>query len=257
MNNATARVASEGTDYLAVIKNFFIKNKGKNPVSDRGPLVVKIAGLEFFHKWGQRISAEYKTSLGRLIQMSIYNEDGDSVNVSTFEDLDDQSVSSNDELASVLTKFITAVKAKTDASARVIAKRPALTFGDIVVPIQVVKGANPHGDWKFSYNGQFQLEVYGFKSTVEHAYLKARKAGTVKRVGASLKGQVSINNLQQKLDEAIAANKLVLVAPESAKTNGTVKIGDDVVNVSVTSMKLFERHIGNLQKLYGVKKRTK
>lgn len=263
MNNATARFASEGTDYLSIIKSFFIKNGSKSAKLNNGlgPIIVKILGLEFRHYWHSGLRAEYKTALGRVRYLTIDNNDGDSISVGTYLDGDDgdtsRDVIDSSELVEALKEDIAALNAQTAASARVIAKRPALTFGDVTVPIQAVKGDKWYGDWKFTHNGQFKLEVYGFKSTVKHAYLKARKAGTVKRVGVSLKGRISINNLQQKLDEAIAANKLVLVAPESAKTSGTVKIGDDVVNVSVTSMKLFERHIGNLQKLYGVKKRAK
>lgn len=264
MNNATARVASEGADYLSIVKDYFRRNGSKSAKLNSnglGPLVVKILGLEFRHYWHSGLRAEYKTALGRIRNLTIENNDGDTVSVGTYLGGDDgdtsRDVIDSSELVEALKEDIAALNAQTAASARVIAKRPTLKFGEILIPIAAIKGNDHRGDWRFTYNGAFKLEVCGFGNTVSRATISARRADTSRRVSACLKGKISINSLQQKLDEAIAANKLVLVAPESAKTNGTVKIGDDVVSVSVTSMKLFERHIDNLQKLYGVKKRTK
>lgn len=256
MNTATARTASEGMDYLNVIKSFFKKNAGKNPKThgDDRPVIVKILGLEFRHEWSSQLRAKYKTALGRVMHITIFDNDTIDnaliidTSVSGREDVQDSS-----SIVHVLREDIAAIDAQTAASASVIAKHPTLKFGEVTISIKPVTGENRWGDWRFYYSGEFKLEVYGEKSAADVIRLSARKAGATKRVSVDIDRKIPVNKLQQKLDELIEANKLVLTAPDSAKTNGTVKIGDEVINVSVTSMKLFERHIESLQALYGKK----
>jgi hypothetical protein len=252
MSTATARVASEGVDYLAVIKGYFKKNKSNGRPKDSNLVVVKILGLEFRHQWGSQLRAEYKTALGKIEPFTIYNLESDSLKLDGF--VDNSEVNDSASIVRFVKEEIAALEAKVAANARVIAKRHTLKFGEVVIPIKPVTGLD-HGDWRFTYNGEFKLGITGTKSTAYIGYLSARKAGMSKRVTAYLKGKVAINSLQQKLDELIEANKLVMAAPASAKTSGTVKIGDEVINVSVISMKLFKRHIANLEELYGKKER--
>jgi hypothetical protein len=250
MNTAIARFAGEGIDYLQQLKRIFSKMPKKS-----GAVIIKIEGLDFKVLWRNQkvLRADYKTALGRVNGITISDQDGDTVSVGTYINRNDTSrdIDNSKDLVDALREDIAKINKLTATSANVIAKRYALRFGDVVIPIKVVTGVNLRGDWRFSYNGSFKLDVYGEANNVNSAILQARRADTTKRVSATLKGRLLVSNLQQKLDEAIIANKLVLVPTEDARVKGTVKIGDETIEVSVASLKLFARHIDNLKKLYG------
>jgi hypothetical protein len=138
MSTATARVASEGVDYLAVIKGYFKKNKSNGRPKDSNLVVVKILGLEFRHQWGSQLRAEYKTALGKIEPFTIYNLESDSLKLDGF--VDNSEVNDSASIVRFVKEEIAALEAKVAANARVIAKRHTLKFGEVVIPIRPVTG---------------------------------------------------------------------------------------------------------------------
>ena len=252
MTTIVARVASEGVDYFNILQSVLKKRIKSNRPSEE--IVFKADGLDFSWGWDRSMIAKHKTDLGRVYRVTISNSDRNKVIVdSNVTDEDERKVDCHEDLIDALRHFKKEIKEKSIKVAQIIAKKWTLSLGGVAIPMKPIIGDDCRGDWRFTYNGPFKLEVYGEGNFVDRATLYARRADTTKRVSATLNGKILIKDLQKKLDEVIAANKLILSAPESAKTKGTVKIGDEVLEVNVTSLKLFQRHIVNLQKLYGKK----
>lgn len=259
MITTIARVAGERTDYFNIVKGLY-KAKGK----DNGPskeVAVKIDGIDFKWSWGRHLVAEHRTKLGRIYRVTISKGNDDNLTVDSNisnrdrEQNSERDVSCHEDLINAVRHFVKRIDESSNVSEKIIAKKLTLSLGGVVIPMKPVVIADWRGDWCFKYNGPFKIEIYGEGNSVKLATLYARRADTTKRVSATLKGKILIKDLQKKLDEVIVANKLILSAPEASKTKGTVKIGDEVLEVNVTSLKLFQRHIVNLQKLYGKKAR--
>lgn len=254
MNRLTARVAGESADiYNEIIKVLVAKHQ------DRSKTAIKIAGLTFkfeasWSNWltatyaAPQLKAEYRFTLGLRS-----NENADrGVELSCVAVNYDHTFTSNSELVSAVKSLIELVNESNAYVASLVSKRASVKIGDVVIPIKPVKP--DRYEYRFYHSGVFKFSAYGSKNVIKRAELLARRKDTTKRISIRIITPLRIGKLQAAIDAAIAKNPgLILERGEQAVTRGTVKIGEETIEVSVSSMKRFTRHIENLRQMYEAK----
>ena len=252
MNRLTARVAGESADiYNEIIKMLAAKRH------DRKKTEIKVAGLtfKFASKWSDwltatyaapQLKAEYKFVLLRG------DEGSDALELRCRTVDYEHEVSSNDGLMSEIKSLINIVNASNAYVAKLVSKRVSVNIGDIAIPVRPAKEGR--FEYMFYHSGVFKFSAYGSKNLIERVELLARRSDTTKRVSVNIVTPLRLNKLQSAVDAALAKNPgLILERGEQNITRGTVKIGDETIEISVSSMKRFTRHIENLRQMYEAK----
>jgi hypothetical protein len=155
----------------------------------------------------------------------------------------------NDGLASGVKSLIEVVNKSNAYVASLVSKRASIKIGDVAMPIRPVKSRR--FEYMFYHSGAFKFSAYGSKNVIERVEFLARRSDTTKRVSIKILTPLRLNKLQAAVDAALAKNpSLILERGEQQVTRGTVKIGDETVNIDVSSMKRFIKHVESLRHMY-------